>query len=123
MVKMFLYLLEDIMGVTAMKLVAILTCFLLGSPIFSPFCLSDLFFCQVNVLKPSHKSTLQSKITETPVPDIVSAVHNVTNPTRDVDSELEVGQEGKIREIVMDNVDQESRVWKISKRVPSGQNM
>ncbi|KAF9669935.1 hypothetical protein SADUNF_Sadunf13G0016400 [Salix dunnii] len=64
---------------------------------------------EVNVLKPSHKSTLQSKITETPVPDIVSAVHNVTNPTRDVDSELVVGQEGKIREIVMDNVDQESR--------------
>ncbi|KAJ6384523.1 hypothetical protein OIU78_027765 [Salix suchowensis] len=64
---------------------------------------------EVNVLKPSHKSTLQSKITETPVPDIVSAVHNVTNPTRDVNSELEVGQEGKIREIVMDNVDQESR--------------
>ncbi|KAJ6434460.1 hypothetical protein OIU84_018052 [Salix udensis] len=64
---------------------------------------------EVNVLKPSHKSTLQSKITETPVRDIVSAVHNVTNPTRDVDSELEVGQEGKIREIVMDNVDQESR--------------
>ncbi|PNT06215.1 hypothetical protein POPTR_013G018800v4 [Populus trichocarpa] len=65
---------------------------------------------EVNVLKPSHKSTLQSKITETPVPDSVSAVHNVTNPTRDVDSELEVGQEGKIREIVMDNIDRES--WK-----------
>ncbi|KAJ6876759.1 Acyl-CoA-binding domain-containing protein 4 [Populus alba x Populus x berolinensis] len=32
------------------------------------------------------------------------------NPTRDVDSELEVGQEGKIREIVMDNIDRES--WK-----------
>ncbi|KAJ6876765.1 acyl-CoA-binding domain-containing protein 4 [Populus alba x Populus x berolinensis] len=65
---------------------------------------------EVNVLKPSHKSTLQSKITENPVPDSVSAVHNVTNPTRDVDSELEVGQEGKIREIVMDNIDRES--WK-----------
>ncbi|XWS42393.1 hypothetical protein CRYUN_Cryun16bG0010700 [Craigia yunnanensis] len=60
---------------------------------------------EVNVLKPSHKSTLQSKILETPVPDSVSAVHNATNPTRDLDSEIEVGQEGKIREIVMDNVD------------------
>ena len=57
------------------------------------------------------------------MPDSVSAVHNVTNPTRDVDSELEVGQEGKIREIVMDNIDRESWVWKISKQVPSGQNM
>ncbi|KAA8545143.1 hypothetical protein F0562_019968 [Nyssa sinensis] len=62
---------------------------------------------EVNVLKPSHKSTLQSKITETPVPDSVSAVHNVTNPTRDVESEFETGQDGKIREIVVDNVDSE----------------
>ncbi|EEF49864.1 acyl-CoA-binding domain-containing protein 4 [Ricinus communis] len=61
----------------------------------------------VNVLKPSHKSTLQSKIIETPVPDSVSAVHNATNATRDLESESEAGQEGKIREIVMDNVDPE----------------
>lgn len=47
---------------------------------------------------------------ETPIPDSVSAVHNVTNPTRDVESEPEVGQEGKIREIVMDNVDSELSV-------------
>lgn len=40
---------------------------------------------------------------ETPVPDSVSAVHNATNATRDMESELETGQEGKIREIVMDN--------------------
>ncbi|CAK7340669.1 unnamed protein product [Dovyalis caffra] len=73
---------------------------------------------EVNVLKPSHKSTLQSKIAETPVPDSVSAIHNVTNPIRDVESEFEVGQEGKIREIVMDNVDLESRVWQIAKWVP-----
>ncbi|CAN1195402.1 Acyl-CoA-binding domain-containing protein 4 [Linum perenne] len=58
---------------------------------------------EVNVLKPSHKSTLQSKIMETPVPDSVSAIHNVTNPTRDLDSELELGQESKIREITVDN--------------------
>ncbi|XP_007030970.2 PREDICTED: acyl-CoA-binding domain-containing protein 4 [Theobroma cacao] len=62
---------------------------------------------EVNVLKPSHKSTLQSKIMEAPVPDSVSAVHNATNPTRDLESEFEVGQEGKIREIVVDNVDSE----------------
>ncbi|GKU97722.1 hypothetical protein SLEP1_g10827 [Rubroshorea leprosula] len=62
---------------------------------------------EVNVLKPSHKSTLQSKIMEAPVPDSVSAVHNATNPTRDLESEFEVGQEGKIREIVIDNNDQE----------------
>ncbi|XVF41893.1 hypothetical protein PTKIN_Ptkin01aG0316900 [Pterospermum kingtungense] len=62
---------------------------------------------EVNVLKPSHKSTLQSKMLETPVPDSVSAVHNTTNPTRDLESEFEAGQEGKIREIVVDNVDRE----------------
>ncbi|KAK8542372.1 hypothetical protein V6N12_014970 [Hibiscus sabdariffa] len=60
---------------------------------------------EVNVLKPSHKSTLQSKMMETPVPDSVSAIHNATNPTRDLESEFEVGHEGKIREIVMDNID------------------
>ncbi|CAN6715069.1 unnamed protein product [Malus baccata var. baccata] len=57
---------------------------------------------EVNVLKPSHMSTLQSKMMETPVPDSVSAVLN-QSATRDVESET--GQEGKIREIVMDNVD------------------
>ncbi|TYJ01054.1 hypothetical protein E1A91_A13G127800v1 [Gossypium mustelinum] len=60
---------------------------------------------EVNVLKPSHKSTLQSKMMEAPVPDSLSAIHNVTNPTRDLESEFEVGHEGKIREIVMDNID------------------
>lgn len=44
---------------------------------------------------------------ESPVPDSVSAVHNATNATRDVESEFEAGQEGKIREIVMDNVESE----------------
>ncbi|MBA0859484.1 hypothetical protein Goshw_007288 [Gossypium schwendimanii] len=62
---------------------------------------------EVNVLKPSHKSSLQSKIMEAPVPDSVSAVQNATNPTRDLESDFEVGQEGKIREIVMDNTDSE----------------
>ncbi|KAM7481517.1 hypothetical protein LguiB_006100 [Lonicera macranthoides] len=68
---------------------------------------------EVNVLKPSHKSTLQSKTTETPVPDSVSAVHNATNATRDVESEFEAGQEGKIREIVMDNGDLEPKINKV----------
>lgn len=56
---------------------------------------------EVNVLKPSHKSTLQSKM-EAPVPDSVSAVPYTTNATRDLESE---GQEGKLREISMDNAD------------------
>ncbi|KAI3448602.1 hypothetical protein Pfo_005267 [Paulownia fortunei] len=68
---------------------------------------------EVNVLKPSHKSTLQSKMMETPVPDSVSAVQNVTNATRDVESEFETGQEGKIREIVMDNIDAEPKITKV----------
>lgn len=49
---------------------------------------------------------------ETPMPDSVSAVHNGTNP-RDGESEFERGQEGKIREIVMDNVDSDPRVSKL----------
>ncbi|WOH14348.1 hypothetical protein DCAR_0933867 [Daucus carota subsp. sativus] len=67
---------------------------------------------EVNVLKPSHKSSLQSKL-DTPVPDSVSAVNNATNATRDVESDNEAGQEGKIREIVMDNVDSEPKVKNI----------
>lgn len=57
---------------------------------------------EVNVLKPSHKSTLQSKILESPVPDSVSAVHNATNATRD-ESEFETGQDGKVRELAADS--------------------
>ena len=75
------------------------------------FSLLRLDICyQVNVLKPSHKSTLQSKIMKTPgpVPDSVSAVPNATNATRDLDSELDAGPESKIREIVMDNAEPES---------------
>ncbi|XP_031131140.1 acyl-CoA-binding domain-containing protein 4-like [Ipomoea triloba] len=68
---------------------------------------------EVNLLKPSHKSTLQSKMIETPVPDSVSAVHNATNPTRDLESELGTGQDGKIREFTMDNVDSEPMVNKV----------
>lgn len=44
---------------------------------------------------------------ETAVPDSVSAVQNATTATRDMESE---GQEGKIREIVTENVDSEPMV-------------
>ncbi|GMI66753.1 hypothetical protein HRI_000344600 [Hibiscus trionum] len=49
---------------------------------------------------------------EAPVPDSISAVHNATNLTRDLESELEVGQEGKIREIFVDNTDSEPMKFK-----------
>ncbi|KAL2491933.1 Acyl-CoA-binding domain-containing protein 4 [Abeliophyllum distichum] len=68
---------------------------------------------EVNVLKPSLKSTFKSKMTESQVPDSVSAVQNATNATRDMESEFEIGQEGKIREIVMDNVDSEPMINKV----------
>ncbi|KAL3538125.1 hypothetical protein ACH5RR_001491 [Cinchona calisaya] len=74
---------------------------------------------EVNVLKPSHKSTLQSKMMETPVPDSVSAVHNPTNPTRDLESEFETGQEGKVREIVMDSEPTIKKVEEISEHLIS----
>ncbi|KAJ1387421.1 Kelch-type beta propeller [Sesbania bispinosa] len=60
---------------------------------------------EVYVLKPSHKSTLQSKIIENPIPNSVSAVPNATNATRDVESEFEAGHEGRTKELVVDNVD------------------
>lgn len=47
---------------------------------------------------------------ETSVPDSVSAVQNFTNATRDAESGFETGQEGKIREIVMDNNDAKPKV-------------
>ena len=40
---------------------------------------------------------------ETPVPDSVSANKDATNATRDLESEIEAGQDGKIREIVVDS--------------------
>ncbi|TYI03362.1 hypothetical protein ES332_A11G333400v1 [Gossypium tomentosum] len=65
--------------------------------------------CEVNILNPSCKLNLQSNITEAP-----SAVHNATNPTRDLRSEFEIGQ-GKIREIVMDNVDSKPTISECEK--------
>ena len=43
-----------------------------------------------------------------PVRDSVSAVNNAT--TRDIESEIGVSQESKVREIVMDNVNSGSKV-------------
>ncbi|XP_042517734.1 acyl-CoA-binding domain-containing protein 4-like [Macadamia integrifolia] len=63
---------------------------------------------EVYVIKPSHKFTLQSKMMERAVPDGVAALHNPTNAAREVESEIEAGQEGNIREIVVDNIDSES---------------
>ncbi|KAL5996045.1 acyl-CoA-binding domain-containing protein 4 [Asimina triloba] len=60
---------------------------------------------EVHILKPSHKSNLKSNMMDVPVPDSVAAVHHLTTATRDVVSELETVQDGKIREIVMDNAD------------------
>ncbi|KAK8329905.1 hypothetical protein V6Z12_A11G357500 [Gossypium hirsutum] len=64
---------------------------------------------EVNILNPSCKLNLQSNITEAP-----SAVHNATNPTRDLRSEFEIGQ-GKIREIVMDNVNSKPTISECEK--------
>ncbi|KAH1192147.1 Acyl-CoA-binding domain-containing protein 4 [Glycine max] len=58
---------------------------------------------EVYVLKPSHKSTLQSKLIENPIPYSVSGAHNAANATRDLDSEA--GHKGIIKELVMDSVD------------------
>lgn len=51
---------------------------------------------------------------ETPVPDSVSAMQNATNATRDLESDIATVQEGKIREIVVDNIESEPVVlWDI----------
>ncbi|KAI6684909.1 hypothetical protein NL676_030822 [Syzygium grande] len=63
---------------------------------------------EINVLKPSHKSTLPAKAIESPLPDSVSAVHNATNATRDLESEVEAVQDGK-REVVVDNIEKDPR--------------
>ncbi|KAL0744348.1 hypothetical protein Bca4012_085861 [Brassica carinata] len=63
---------------------------------------------EINLLKPSHKSTLQPETLEAPLPVSLSAVNNAT--TRDIESEVEVSQEGRVREIVMDNVNPGSKV-------------
>ncbi|CAG7882077.1 unnamed protein product, partial [Brassica rapa] len=63
---------------------------------------------EINLLKPSHKSTLQPKTLEAPLPVSLSAVNNAT--TRDIESEVEVSQESRVREILMDNANARSKV-------------
>lgn len=58
---------------------------------------------EVNLLKPSHKSTLQATRSGMPANDSGSGAQNATNGTRDVELEFETGQESKIREISVDN--------------------
>ncbi|XP_010931615.1 acyl-CoA-binding domain-containing protein 6 [Elaeis guineensis] len=62
---------------------------------------------EVYVLKPSHKADLQSKIIEGPVSDSIAALLPTTNASRDMEPEIEAAQDGKIREIIMDNGDPE----------------
>lgn len=50
-----------------------------------------------------------------PIPDSVSAVHNATNATRDMESDFEAGQDVKFREISIDNVDSNPKVIHIQK--------
>ncbi|WZZ63106.1 hypothetical protein YC2023_063213 [Brassica napus] len=70
---------------------------------------------EVNLLKPSHKSTLQQKTLEAPLPVSLSAVNNAT--TRDIESEVEVSQESRVREIVMDNVNPGTKVEGNNERI------
>lgn len=52
---------------------------------------------------------MQSKI-ERPVSDSIATMHPTANTSRDAGPESEAAQDGKIREIVMDNVDSEPLV-------------
>ncbi|KAK2632009.1 hypothetical protein EUGRSUZ_L02127 [Eucalyptus grandis] len=63
---------------------------------------------EVNVLKPSHKPTLPVKAIESPLPDSVSAAHNATNATRDLESEVEAVPDGR-RDFVVDNIEKDPR--------------
>ncbi|KAF3509993.1 hypothetical protein F2Q69_00003019 [Brassica cretica] len=66
---------------------------------------------EINLLKPSHKSTLQPKTLEAPLPVSLSAVNNAT--TRDIESEVEVSQESRVREILMDDANAGSKVTEL----------
>ncbi|XP_076916254.1 acyl-CoA-binding domain-containing protein 4-like [Bidens hawaiensis] len=72
---------------------------------------------EVNLLKPSYKSTLQATRTGVPALDSVSGAQNATNGTRDVDLEFEAGQEAKFREISVENNEpQKNEVNEVSER-------
>ncbi|PKA54912.1 Acyl-CoA-binding domain-containing protein 4 [Apostasia shenzhenica] len=63
---------------------------------------------EVYVLKPSHKSDVQSKVIERSLSDSMAALVPSTNVIREVEPQLETAPDGKVREILMDNVDSES---------------
>ncbi|XP_024960077.1 acyl-CoA-binding domain-containing protein 4-like [Cynara cardunculus var. scolymus] len=58
---------------------------------------------EVHLLKPSHKSSLPSTTMGTPALDSISGAQHAANGTRDVELDYGAGQDGKIREIRMDN--------------------
>uniref|UniRef100_A0A0D6R7M9 ACB domain-containing protein n=1 Tax=Araucaria cunninghamii TaxID=56994 RepID=A0A0D6R7M9_ARACU len=61
---------------------------------------------ELYVLKPSHKGILEPKILESSATTSVDPVLPVSNGIRDIEAE-EVGRDGKVREIVMDNPESE----------------
>ncbi|KAI3786792.1 hypothetical protein L1987_40767 [Smallanthus sonchifolius] len=72
---------------------------------------------EVNLLKPSYKSTLQATRSGMPALGSGSGAQNATNGTRDVDLEFEAGQDAKFREISMDNNEpQTNEVNEVSER-------
>lgn len=60
---------------------------------------------EVYVLRPSYKSDLPSKMIDRPTSDSISVANPTTNVSRDLVPESEAVQDGKITEIMMDNVD------------------
>uniref|UniRef100_A0A7N0R7Y4 ACB domain-containing protein n=1 Tax=Kalanchoe fedtschenkoi TaxID=63787 RepID=A0A7N0R7Y4_KALFE len=76
---------------------------------------------EVHLLKPSLKSTMPSKVIEGSLPDSNSGVPSSSNGVKDVISELGAGQEGKIREISVDN--DASTKATISKVEESGESL
>ncbi|XP_078445026.1 acyl-CoA-binding domain-containing protein 6-like isoform X2 [Wolffia australiana] len=58
---------------------------------------------EIYALKPSHKTALQSKIFEEPLSESLAGLP--THPTRDIERELEISQDGTVREIMMDSIE------------------
>ncbi|KAK4768371.1 hypothetical protein SAY87_003512 [Trapa incisa] len=58
---------------------------------------------EVNVLKPSQRSILPSKMNESTLPGSTSAVRNISHATRDAELETETVLVGRIREIATGN--------------------
>eukprot|EP01018_Ginkgo_biloba_P017861 Gb_28900 [translate_table: standard] len=61
---------------------------------------------EVHVLKPSHKGSSQPKILESPGTATLDPLLPTSNGVRDIESE-DMAQDGKVREIVMDNPESE----------------